>query len=69
VGKIVFSPRKIEIAGPKEELALINHVENILKRSSYRQNTMYLLLRWSTQIESRLAKMNIKLKPYRFYPI
>ena len=29
VGKIVFSPRKIEIAGPKEELALINHVETI----------------------------------------
>jgi len=29
VGKTVFSPRKIEIAGPKEELALINHVETI----------------------------------------
>ena len=29
MGEIVFSPRKIEIAGPKEELALINHVETI----------------------------------------
>ncbi len=29
VGKTVFTPRKIDIAGPKKELALINHVETI----------------------------------------
>ena len=29
VGKTQFSPRKIEIAGPREELALINHVETV----------------------------------------
>lgn len=30
VGNIQLSPNKIEIAGPKEELALINHVETVL---------------------------------------
>ncbi len=30
VGKTKFSPTEIEIAGPKEDLALINHVETVL---------------------------------------
>jgi YbbR domain-containing protein len=30
VGNTQLSPNKIEIAGPKEELALINHVETVL---------------------------------------
>lgn len=30
VGNIILSPNQIEIAGPKEELALINHVETII---------------------------------------